>query len=69
MRAEDQTISTILPWRLPQAGRGRRPLKFLDTVARDVGLDIGDFRGAMLDLEFWWKIVEGFSIEDRPHSK
>ena len=34
--------SQILPWRLPQAGRGRRPLTFLDTVARDVGLNIGD---------------------------
>ena len=66
MRAADQTISTILPWRLPFAGRARRPLAFLVTVARDVGLEIGDLRGAMLDREVWRKIVEGFSIVDRP---
>ena len=66
MRAADQTISTILLWRLPQAGRGRRPLTFLDTVARDVGLDIGDLKGVMLDREVWRRIVEEFSIEDRP---
>ena len=51
MRATDQRISTILPWRLPQAVCGRRPLKFLDTDARNVGLDIVDLRGAMLDRE------------------
>ena len=58
MRVADQTISTILPWRLRQAGRAGRPLTFLDTVARDVGLEIGDPRGAMLDSEIWRKIVE-----------
>ena len=49
MRAVDQTISTILPWRLQQVGRGRRPLTFLDTVARDTGVEISDLRNAMLD--------------------
>ena len=66
MRAEEQTISTILPWRLPQAGRGCRQLTFLDTVARDVGLEIGDLRDAMLDREIWRKIVEKFFIVDCP---
>ena len=66
MRAADQTISTILPWRLPQAGRGCRPLTFLVTAAQDVGLEIGDLRGAMLDREVWRKIVEELSIVDRP---
>ena len=66
MRAADQTISTILPWRLQQVGRGRRPLTFLDSVARDTGLDVGDLKGAMLDRAVWRKIVEEFSIEDRP---
>ena len=65
-RAVDQTISTILPWRLPQVARGRRPLTFLDTVARDVGLDVGDLKGAMLDRAVWRRIVEEFSIVDRP---
>ncbi|KAL5260789.1 hypothetical protein ACHWQZ_G010818 [Mnemiopsis leidyi] len=66
MRAHDQIISTVLPWRLPQTGRGRRPLTFLDTVARDAGVEIGDLRGVMLDRTVWRKIVEQFSIEDRP---
>ena len=66
MKAVGQTISTILIWRLSQAGRRHRPLTFLDTVARDVGLDIGDPTGASLDREVWRKIVEEFSIEDRP---
>ena len=69
MRAADQTILTILPWRLPKACREaceRTVLAFFDAVARDVGLEIGDLRGAMLDREVWRKIVEGFSIVDRP---
>ncbi|KAL5270844.1 hypothetical protein ACHWQZ_G001493 [Mnemiopsis leidyi] len=67
MRAHDQIISSVLPWRLPQTGRGRRPLTFLDTVARDAGVDIGDLRGVMLDrITVWRNIVEQFSIEDRP---
>ena len=66
MRAVDQTISTILPWRLPQVARGRRPLTFLDTVARDVRLDVSDLKGAMLDRAVWRRIVEEFSIVDRP---
>ena len=49
MMAVDQTISTILPWRLPQVASGRTPLIFSDTVAWDVGLDVGDFKGVMLD--------------------
>ena len=53
MRASDQVISTILPWRLPQlqSGRGRRPLTFLDTVARDTGLLIEDLKTVMSLLD------------------
>ena len=65
MRASDQTISSILPWRMQQANRGRRPLTFLDIVARDAGLDVGDIRTAMLDRAVWRQIVDGISIEDR----
>ena len=39
-----QLSSGIIPWRMQQANRGRRPLTFLDTVARDAGLDVGDVR-------------------------
>ena len=35
-------------------------------VARDTGLDVGDLKGAMLDRAVWRKIVEEFSIVDRP---
>lgn len=66
MRASEQVISTILPWRLQQANRGRRPLTFLDTVARDTGVQMGDLRTAMLDRDVWRSIVNGISIENRP---
>ena len=62
----NQTISTILPCRLPHVDHGRRPLKFLGTVARDVGLDVGYLTGFMLDHAVWRKILEEFSIVDRP---
>ena len=66
MKAVDQTISTILPWRLPQVGRGRRPLTFLDTVAWDVGHDVGDLKGVMLERAVVTKVLAGFFIVDRP---
>ena len=66
MRASDQIISTVLPWRLPQTSRGRRPLTFLDSVGRDTGVTLGDMRTAMLDRDVWRTFVDGISIEDRP---
>ena len=66
MRASDQIKSTVLPWRLPQMGRGRRPLTFLDSVGRDTGVTLGDIRTAMLDRAVWRTFVDGISIEDRP---
>jgi hypothetical protein len=66
MRASDQVISTILPWRLPQFRRGRRPLSFLDTVARDTGLRVEDLRTVMCDRTIWRRRVEEISIEHRP---
>ena len=55
-----------MPWRMQHANRGRRPLTFLDTVARDAGLDVGDVRTVMLDRAVWRQILDGISIEDRP---
>ena len=66
MRASDQVISSILPWRLTQSGRGRRPLTFLDVVARDTGLQLDDLRTVMCDRDVWRQTVNGISIEDRP---
>ena len=66
MRASDQVISTILPWKLQQVNRGRRPLTFLDTVARDADLGVGDIRTVMLERAVWKRVIDGISIEDRP---
>ena len=42
-----------MPWREQQAKRGRRPLTFLDTVARDTDMDVEDLRAVMLDRGVW----------------
>jgi exonuclease III len=63
MRAQDQLISTILPLRFQQAGRGRRPLTFPDIVARDVNMTVEDMRVAMLDRAVWRCHVHGVSMD------
>ena len=69
-RASDQVISSILPWREPLTNkRGRRPLTFLDIVARDAELDVHEMRTVLLDRAVWRHVVDGISIEDRPNSK
>jgi hypothetical protein len=65
MRASNQSISSILPWRVQQTNRGRRPLTFMDTVARDAGLDVREVRTAMLDRAVWRDIIGGISTECR----
>ena len=65
MRASDQSISNILLWRMQQASRGRRPLTFLDIVARDVGLEVSDIRNAALDRNVWRDMIGGISTEGR----
>ena len=67
MRASDQVISSILPSREPLNNkRGRRPLTFLDIVARDAELDVHEMKTVMLDRAVWRHVVDGISIEDRP---
>ena len=63
MRAQDQLISTILPLRFQQTGRGRRPLTFPDIVARDVKMTVEDMRVAMLDRAVWRCHVHGVSMD------
>ena len=65
MRASDQIISTILPWREQQKNRGRRPLTFLDTVARDTEVQVDDLRTAMSDRAVWRTLVNGVSSATR----
>ncbi len=62
-------LSSILPWRVQQTNRGRRPLTFLDTVARDAGLDVREVRTAMLDRAVWRHIIGGISTECRQKVK
>ena len=63
MRAEDELISKILPLRLQQASRGRRPLTFPDIIARDVKLPVDEMRVAMLDRAVWRCNVHGVSMD------
>ena len=63
MRASDQLISTILPWREQQKKRGRRPLTFLDTVARDTDIAVEDIRTVMLDRATWRTVVDDISSD------
>ena len=65
MRASNEIISDILPWRIQQKKRGRRPLTYLDIVSRDAEIDISDIRTAMMDRDVWKKVVKGISFEDR----
>ena len=39
-RAKDQIISDVISLRLPCPNRGRRPLNYIDCIARDIGHDI-----------------------------
>ena len=63
MRAGDELISKILPLRLQQASRGRRPLTFPDIIARDVKLPVDEMRVAMLDRAVWRCHVHGVSMD------
>ena len=63
MRAGDEIISKILPLRLQQASRGRRPQTFPDIVAQDVNLHVDDMRVAMLDRAVWRCHVAGVSMD------
>ena len=63
MRAGDEIISKVLPLRLQQASRGRRPQTFPDIVAQDVNLHVDDMRVAMLDRAVWRCHVAGVSMD------
>ena len=63
MRAQDQLISKVLPLRLRQTSRGRRPLTYTDIVTRDVQLPVEEMRVAMLDRAVWRLHVHGVSMD------
>jgi exonuclease III len=63
MRAQDQLVSQVLPLRLRQTSRGRRPLTYTDIVARDVHLPVEEMRVAMLDRAVWRLHVHGVSMD------
>lgn len=60
-RAKDQIISDVICMRLPRTCRGRRPLNYMDCVARDVNQDINDLPNLMADRDSWRNIVDSFS--------
>lgn len=61
-RAKDQIISDVISLRLPCPNRGRRPLNYIDCIARDIGHDVADMQTLMLDRDIWQGIV--YSISD-----
>ena len=61
-RAKVQIISDVISLRLPCPNRGRRPLNYIDCIARDIGHDIADMQTLMLDRDIWQGIV--YSILD-----
>ena len=61
-RAKDQIISDVISLRLPCPNRGRRPLNYIDCIARDIGHDIADMQTLMLDRDIWKSIV--YSLSD-----
>ena len=60
-RAKDQIISNVICLRLPCPTRGRRPLNYIDCVARDVQHDIADMQTLMMDKDSWRGIVNSIS--------
>ena len=60
-RAKDQIISDVICMRLPCTSRGRRPLNYIDIVARDINQQIDDLPNLMADRDSWRCIVNSFS--------
>ena len=57
LRAENETISSLLLWQpKSQTPRGRK-LSYPDVISRDTGIQRQDLRKAMLDRELWRKLV------------
>ena len=55
--AKDQIISDVISLRLPCPTRGRRPLNYIDCIARDIGHETADMQTLMSDRDTWRGIV------------
>ena len=60
-RAKDQLISDVICLRLPCPTRGRRPMNYIDCIARDIQHDIADMQTLMMDRNSWHHIVNSVS--------
>ena len=60
-RAKDQIISDVICMRLPCPSRGRRPINYIDCVARDTNQVIEDLPDLMMDRDTWRCIVDSIS--------
>ena len=60
-RAKDQVISDVICMRLPCPNRGRRPLNYMDCIARDIQCETGDLQTLMNDKDSWRCIVNSIS--------
>ena len=59
---KDEIIADVISLRLPCPTRGRRPLNYIDCIARDIGHEIADMQTRMSDRDIWRGIV--YSISD-----
>jgi hypothetical protein len=55
-RAESEIISSLLLWKPRSNTRGRK-LSYPDVISRDTGISSEDLGNAMMDREFWCKVV------------
>ena len=57
LRAENETISSLLLWQPKSRTPRGRKLSYPDVISRDTGIQRQDLRKAMLDRELWRKLV------------
>ena len=60
-RAKDQIISNVLLLRLECPNRGRRPFSFVDSITRDLNIQLEDLPALMNDREEWREVVKNCS--------
>ena len=60
-RAKDQIISDVICMRLPCLSNGRRPINYIDCVARDTNQVTEDLPDLMMDRDTWRCIEDSIS--------
>ena len=70
VRHPEERASKLVLWELLQgkAGRGRKPIDYIDVIRRDTGLEeVRDIRNVMMDRNLWKDIVNHARSGDRPN--